>query len=79
MSHKGGLSFDNDICPLLTAMASPDPKTQKARYEICRPDCAWRDTETHSCAIMSINVQLKILTKQLEKLHGVIGFPETDS
>ncbi len=58
-TNKNSLDFDNDICPLLTA-------TSKNR-ENCRPDCAWFDMEREGCAIMGINVQLKIMNDSLNQ------------
>lgn len=41
MSYKGGLDFDEDICPILTSVAIVDPKKPGSGRENCRPDCAW--------------------------------------
>lgn len=78
MSYKGGLDFDEDICPILTSVAIVDPKKPGSGRENCRPDCAWYDIADGSCAIMQINVQLKTLNERLKKIEQSFGIPEAN-
>lgn len=71
MAFKGGLNFDNDICPFLTATSDT--------HESCRPDCALRDMESGQCAIMGINVQLKKLEDCLKAIPDVMCINEADT
>lgn len=58
-ANKNNLDFDKDICPLLTAASE--------NRENCRSDCAWYDMERNECAVMGINVQLKIMNDSLHQ------------